>query len=162
MSTPASDSTVWAWLIRRPAETHGFVGDRADFRPELLPSETGAADVLVRTRDELVWFDRRVRPIRFHAVPAGFVCDGASVPRWAWTAIGHPLSGRFLRAAVLHDWGYRHPAEGDTRATVDRRFFQGLRADGVGRVRAALMYAAVRVGGGAAWARGLDKSLASP
>lgn len=161
MSIPSAESTVWAWLVRRPAERYGFVGERHDFRPTLLPSDTGDAETMLRTAAELVWFDRTVSPIRFLAVPAGFVCDGASIPRWAWTAIGHPLSGRFLRAAVLHDYAYRHAGDGDTRATVDRRFYHGLRADGVGRTRAALMYTAVRVGGGAAWARGLAPDQAS-
>ena len=35
-------------------------------------------------------------------IPAGFYSDGASVPRILWW-LYHPF-GRYLRAAVVHDW----------------------------------------------------------
>ena len=37
-------------------------------------------------------------------VPEGFVYDGASVPRAAWSIV-RPF-GRTLRASVIHDWLY--------------------------------------------------------
>lgn len=36
-----------------------------------------------------------------YAVPAGFVTDGASVPRWLWSVF--PPVGRYFVAACLHD-----------------------------------------------------------
>ena len=47
----------------------------------------------------------------------GFRFDGASIPRWAWWPIGHPLTGEYVYAAALHDarcydrtvrWEYAH------------------------------------------------------
>lgn len=55
------------------------------------------------------------------------------------------------RAAALHDWLYR--ARIMPRAPADAVFRRALRADGIARWRAALMWAGVRVGGGWAWRR---------
>lgn len=55
------------------------------------------------------------------------------------------------RAAALHDWLYR--ARIMPRAHADAVFHRALRADGIARWRAALMWAGVRVGGGWAWRR---------
>jgi len=38
--------------------------------------------------------------------PTGFVCDGASIPRFFWRLIGHPLQEPIVRAAILHDAAY--------------------------------------------------------
>lgn len=40
-------------------------------------------------------------PIR---VPMGFISDGASIPRFAWSIVGHPMQGPSMRPAVVHDW----------------------------------------------------------
>lgn len=37
-------------------------------------------------------------------VPIGFVTDFASIPRFLWSI--YPPTGRYQRAAVLHDWLY--------------------------------------------------------
>jgi len=39
-------------------------------------------------------------------VPAGFVSDGASIPRIVWPIVGSPWTGRYVQAAVLHDYLY--------------------------------------------------------
>lgn len=75
------------------------------------------------------------------SVPAGFTFDGASIPRVFWPVFGHPLSGRLVRAACVHDW---HCVHQDVPATeAHRRFYHGLRADGVRVVPARAMYATV-------------------
>lgn len=38
-------------------------------------------------------------------VPAGFVCDGASIPRLAQSIIGHPFD-EYLEDTILHDYLY--------------------------------------------------------
>lgn len=105
-------------------------------------------------------------------VPKGYVTDGASIPRPFWsTFIGGPYSSTALWAALTHDWRYdvnrkeavlHYLTTGDARAfslkreeceresskaQVDKDFYDGLRAAGIGRIRAGLMYLAVRIGG---------------
>lgn len=79
----------------------------------------------------------------YYAIPAGFACDLASVPKviaslapdWRSTA----------RAGVLHDAAYRRSGFGVSRATADSLLFEALLCDGTDRSRAWAMYAAVRV-----------------
>jgi hypothetical protein len=35
--------------------------------------------------------------------PAGWVVDGASIPRIGWSLIGGPFEGRYRNASVIHD-----------------------------------------------------------
>jgi hypothetical protein len=81
-------------------------------------------------------------------VPAGFVFDGASVPRLLWRVIGSPFTGDYRRAACVHDylcgrWG----ASGHTAPEAHRIFYEAMRADGCGWIRAGMMWAAVRAFG---------------
>jgi hypothetical protein len=78
-------------------------------------------------------------------IPPGVVFDGASIPRQAWSVIGHPLSGPYVLPALLHD--YECDVRMTASATVHRRFYYALRAQGVGMVRATVMWTAVRVFG---------------
>ncbi len=81
-------------------------------------------------------------------VPAGFVTDGASVPRvlWGWL----PAWGRWSRAATLHDYGYGLIHEGAphplmvTRQEADRVFYEAMLVSGVNRPTALVMWLAVR------------------
>ncbi len=86
-------------------------------------------------------------------VPAGFVTDGASVPRFGWVAI--PPVGRYFPAALVHDWLYhRHRDLGDasrTREGVDFFFHRIMEAYGVDLGLRDIMLDAVRVAGGPAW-----------
>lgn len=102
---------------------------------------------------------------RQHAitVPAGFVTDLASVPRWAWTLI--PPDGPWVKAAIIHDFLYatggtgkwkKHPAsitrsEPYTRLEADTIMREGMENRGVGWISRNLIYAAVRLGGGPGW-----------
>ena len=42
----------------------------------------------------------------WYGVPVGFVCDGASVPRWLWWLCGDPFEEPRIIAAIVHDWLY--------------------------------------------------------
>lgn len=77
-------------------------------------------------------------------VPAGFLTDFASIPRWATPII--PKLGRDLRSSVAHDYLYEFNL-GLTRIQVDDLFFDGMVADGVSVARRHIMYQAVRIGG---------------
>lgn len=88
-----------------------------------------------------------------YTVPAGTVTDLASIPRVFQRLF--PVNGVHRPAAVLHDYLYqcqgkigRHTL---TRAETDALFQQAMIACGVGRFMARTFYAAVRVGGWAAW-----------
>lgn len=59
-----------------------------------------------------------------HVVPAGFVTDFASVPRWLWSIF--PPHGRYSPAAVFHDWLYQ--AGVMERDEADKAFLEGMAA----------------------------------
>lgn len=71
--------------------------------------------------------------------------DGASIPVWAWPLVGSPFTGKYRKAAVIHDtlcWQrFRSSRE------AHRIFYEMTRALGVGRIRARLMYWALLIGG---------------
>ena len=91
-------------------------------------------------------------------VDAHFITDFASIPRFAWSIIGHP-TGRYGKAAVVHDWLYTHPADGlvarpvqpRSRKRCDQIFLEGMKVLGVGWWKRSTMYLAVRVGGRGGW-----------
>ena len=75
----------------------------------------------------------------------GLIFDGASIPRAFWRVIGSPFTGDYRDAAVIHDQMCKDRTV--PSPVVHRVFYQAMRCLGVGRVRAALMYAAVRLFG---------------
>lgn len=76
-------------------------------------------------------------------VPAGFVTDFASVPRWPLTFL---MLGQYGHAAgVLHDYLYMYGHL--SRKEADRVFMNALRSTGHSRWRTWLMWLGVRVGG---------------
>lgn len=85
---------------------------------------------------------------RIIEAPAGFLTDGASVPRLFWPLL--PAWGRYSRAAVVHDFlcvainaGAPHRFAPDRR-TADRIFRHAMRVCGVSAVTRWLMWLAVR------------------
>jgi len=77
-----------------------------------------------------------------HVVPAGFVSDGATVPRIFWPIF--PPIGRYLKATLVHDYYLR---QGVARKVCDHRFRDCLLELGITPWRAAIMYGAVRIYG---------------
>ncbi len=97
-------------------------------------------------------------------VPAGVETDLASTPRGLWNMV--PKSGRYNRAAVLHDAAYHHEVRTPDNDRVrfikplaDKLFHEAMRADGVGKVQAKLMYLAVKAFGRM---RHVDEQLTAP
>lgn len=86
-------------------------------------------------------------------VPAGYVTDGASVPRLAWAYM--PPDGLHRAASVIHDWLYDQRGvtwfKKFTRQETDLLFHKILRLSGVGKIRAYIAFAAVRAGGWTYW-----------
>lgn len=80
-------------------------------------------------------------------IPAGFIYDLASVPRWP--LMGSIFLGRASRAALPHDWLYwTHQFPRDV---CDRIFLEAMLSTGVPADIADSMYLGVRAGGWAAW-----------
>jgi hypothetical protein len=87
-------------------------------------------------------------------IPAGFHCDGASIPALAWQMTYSPFAPDVMRAAVVHDWLY-HAHEDDDgddrRRHADDVFYEILTQDGVSKLKREVMWAAVRNFGGSYW-----------
>ena len=87
-------------------------------------------------------------------VPKGFRhFDGASIPKVLWSAMSHPYTKEYERAALVHDYLYKTPSAREqapyagvasTREQIDRLFFRMLVQDGVRHRRAKTMYRAVK------------------
>lgn len=84
-----------------------------------------------------------------YTVKAGFIFDGASIPRFFWRVIGHPFSSKYIRSALIHDILYM--TEATTRKVADDLFKEMLQHDRVSNWKIPLMYNAVRVGGASVW-----------
>lgn len=85
-------------------------------------------------------------------VPQGFKTDFASVPRFpgAWWIAGATAQ----RPAVVHDYLYRTQLV--SRKEADQIFLEAMQCDGIGWTHRNLMYAAVRLGGRAAYNKERD------
>ncbi|CAM9539752.1 unnamed protein product, partial [Chrysoparadoxa australica] len=77
--------------------------------------------------------------------PRGSIIDGASIPPFLWSFVGTPFVGDYRRATVLHDIACKEQSM--SHKLVHRMFFNAMRCDGVGHLRAWVMYKAVQVGG---------------
>lgn len=91
-------------------------------------------------------------------VPSGFNSDLASVPQVLQSLA--PKFGLTDRAAIIHDWLYRHggqPSEHSTmrlgRAACDRIFLDVMAADGVPMLLRWRMWFGVRVAGASSFQR---------
>lgn len=73
-------------------------------------------------------------------IPKGFLSDGASIPKMLWKLIGTPFNPSFVEAAFVHDYLWSIGFDGKK---TDRAFYNILKANGVGSVRAKVMYIAV-------------------
>lgn len=70
------------------------------------------------------------------------VVDGASIPRALWSSVGPPFVGDYRRASVVHDVACEK-REAPSEA-VHLMFYYAMRADGMGWVKANVMYQAVK------------------
>lgn len=89
-------------------------------------------------------------PLRYSAayqsfeIPATAETDFASVPIvFQWLV---PRSGRYTKAAVLHDFLWRTPVDGVSRGDADGIFRRCMRELGVPLLRRWLMWGGVRLG----------------
>lgn len=79
-------------------------------------------------------------------IPPGFETDFASVPRFFWRLF--PPTGRYGKAAVVHDYLYRTPTFPVSKAQADLVFREGMETLGVDAFTVTVLYNAVRFFGG--------------
>lgn len=102
--------------------------------------------VTVPAFDPTQWTDEALKRIRVEGVT-----DLASIP---WPARGLlPPDGPWVKAAVLHDAGYITKGWGGrfTRKAVDKLLLEAMEVLGVPAWKRAVIYRAVRIGGGRGW-----------
>jgi len=75
----------------------------------------------------------------------GAIVDGASIPRFVWSIIGSPFSGKYRRSSVIHDVYCQTKSE--PHKQVHKMFYQAMRVDKVSYFKAKAMYFAVKIGG---------------
>jgi hypothetical protein len=80
---------------------------------------------------------------------AGFVFNGASIPRIFWITTGTPFDPQYEAGALIHDWIYQKQKH--SRKYADQLFREILLANGVSKYQANKIYYAVRVFGWLAW-----------
>ena len=71
--------------------------------------------------------------------------DGASIPRWAWSIIGHPLQEEFRWASYWHDRLCERAHTWSQRRLADAVLLTLLEIDEVGYLRRTAMWLAVRL-----------------
>lgn len=86
-----------------------------------------------------------------YCVKAGFVTDGASIPRWLWPVCGHPMKLPRLYAALVHDYLYDGNDPEATRKDADDIFRELQVALGILWVRAWIEWVALRLFGRRHW-----------
>jgi hypothetical protein len=119
------------------------------------PLKSGEGQILVR---EFRWSERIDGHNVMIVVPPGFIWDGASIPRWAWSLIGSPFTGEYQQASLVHDALYdlkSYWTDGQwakpTRKFADNLFRTMMIDDGVEEDKAILMWKVVRLTGKYAW-----------
>lgn len=85
--------------------------------------------------------------------PKGFVTNFASIPDFLKWYVSND-DWRVVRPSIVHDWIYsEHQVAGGfiSRSQADDLFYEMLRVEGMGWLKAKLMWAGVRIGGFIAW-----------
>lgn len=80
----------------------------------------------------------------------GSCLNGATIPRFLWSAVGSPYIGKYRRASILHDVAVGELCNPDVsnsdRRKGDRMFYSACRHDGCSKRFAAILYIGVRFG----------------
>lgn len=78
-------------------------------------------------------------------VPKGFISDLTSTPRVFWCFF--PPTGKYQKAAVVHDWLYAANGPDVSRGLADRVFLDIMASTGVSALTRKLLWLGVRIGG---------------
>jgi len=110
-----------------------FVG-----RPILATVDEDGADNMFILLEDLTYIDRHGQ--RWTA-RKGLETNGASIPRFLWTAMGSPMTGAYRRAAFVHDQECIEPTA--STLEVNKMFYAACRCGGTPDVDARWMFWAV-------------------
>lgn len=91
-------------------------------------------------------------------VPAGFITDFASIPKFAWSIIGGPW-GKYGKAAVIHD--YLFATQQRSWKETNQIFLEGMKVLGVSWMKRTTMYSLVMVFSWVSWFRAKKKYQAT-
>ena len=147
--------------------------DFSQYKQPLIIPISEREYVLIEEYSHVMDYEGRYYKI---VVPVGFIYDGASVPRLAWTFSGILPDGLNRAGALVHDFLYENKgvlpenslfvlqqeewAEEEwvpikdfhyTRKMADKTFYRLLRDSGVSKFKRKIAYLAVRAGGFIAW-----------
>lgn len=90
-------------------------------------------------------------------IPSGYVWDGATIPRIAWSIVGLTPFGIHDEATLIHDYLYECEGELDevkphiTRKFVDKLFIDMLRKLGYTKTQLKIINFFIRIGGFYYW-----------
>ena len=108
------------------------------FNVESLATKTVPGTDKRELLEDLIFTDTRNTRV---IARKGFKFDGASIPSALWSIVGHPWDNQYVKAAAIHDKECKVKAA--KQKDVHRRFYEGLRNQGVGYFKAKTMYWAV-------------------
>lgn len=80
---------------------------------------------LVKSRVDIYYKDQQTGLTWF--APEDTISDGQSIPSPLWPIFGYPLQGSAIRAAFLHDVGYKTGVR--AKADIDLMFYHALIED---------------------------------
>ena len=89
-------------------------------------------------------------------IPAGFISDGASIPRIFWRLLDPPLTARTFIAALKHDFAYQTAY--CTKKEADMLFLKDMLNAGYPRWKTYCDYTGVRLFGWIPWKRWRGKN----
>ncbi len=82
-------------------------------------------------------------------IPAGFIWDGASIPRMLWMSTGSNYDPDFTLPGLVHDYMYHSGTY--SKKLADQIFLNELKRENVSFYTRYKMYYAVKFFGGQAW-----------
>jgi len=90
-------------------------------------------------------------------VKAGFITDGASIPKAFWTVLSSPFSGPLVYGAVIHDGLYA--AMKLPRKVCDGLLYEMGSEMGYNKIKDKLVYRVVRLFGGSRWKKDTEAEM---
>jgi len=110
---------------------------------DIFQDETG--NTLIRTLEPIEF----VIDFQNVTIPAGFISDGASIPRALWCLLDPPVTASTLVPSIIHDYLYRYQI--CTREAADSMYDDLLRKNGYSAIKRWLVYKGLRWFGNKAW-----------